>query len=214
MCLYPEYRAQLLVMSARDLKLREGLLQEGKLFGGYNKEMEKLHNDNAQRLEEIINAIGWPTGAKVGTDGAEAAWLILQHAIARPDLLKSCLSLLQQAAERGEIPAKYPAYLEDRICFFQGQPQKYGTQFDWDEKGQLNYWPLQDEENVDQLRKDIGLPPLAEQVKVMRQRAAREGEKPPDERQRRQQLAWCRKTGWRDQGANSLDTKTENVIIK
>jgi len=157
-------------MSARDLKLREGLLQEGKLFGGYNKEMEKLHNDNAQRLEEIINAIGWPTGAKVGTDGAEAAWLILQHAIARPDLLKSCLSLLQQAAERGEIPAKYPAYLEDRICFFQGQPQKYGTQFDWDEKGQLNYWPLQDEENVDQLRKDIGLPPLAEQVKVMRQR--------------------------------------------
>ncbi|NLC47152.1 MAG: hypothetical protein GX766_08445, partial [Firmicutes bacterium] len=51
MCLYPEYRAQLLAMSARDLKLREGLLQEGKLFGGYNKEMEKLHNDNAQRLE-------------------------------------------------------------------------------------------------------------------------------------------------------------------
>ncbi len=187
-------------MAAQDQKLREELLNSQRLFDGYDEELEKLHYEHAQRLEKIIQAKGWPTESMVGVDGARAAWLILQHAIGRPDLLRKCLPLLQQAAQRGEIDAKSPAYLEDRICFFQRQPQKFGTQFDWDEDGNLSPWQIQDLARVDELREKIGLPSLEAQIELMRQKAAKEGEKPPcDWAKRMEEMhRWSRKVGWID----------------
>jgi hypothetical protein len=195
-----ELREQLLTMAAQDQKLREELLNSQRLFDGYDEELEKLHYEHAQRLEKIIQAKGWPTESMVGVDGARAAWLILQHAIGRPDLLRKCLPLLQQAAQRGEIDAKSPAYLEDRICFFQRQPQKFGTQFDWDEDGNLSPWQIQDLARVDELREKIGLPSLEAQIELMRQKAAKEGEKPPcDWAKRMEEMhRWSRKVGWID----------------
>ena len=53
--------------------------------------------------------------------------------------VRSCstaLSALQAAAGRGEVPPLQPAMLEDRIRTFEGRPQRYGTQFDWDADGE------------------------------------------------------------------------------
>src|SRR2546430_12422286 len=36
-------------------------------------------------------------------------------------------------------------------------PQVYGTQYDWDEKGELNPHPVEDPEGVDELRRSVGL---------------------------------------------------------
>ena len=92
---------------------------------------------------------GWPGRSRVGADGARAAWLILQHDIGNPALLRRCLPLVEQAARDGEIPRADAAHLADRICFFEGRPQIYGTQFDWDDDGKLSPCPISDPESVE-----------------------------------------------------------------
>ena len=123
-------RDELLAMKEHDLRARARLAEDGSLFQGYHPEMEAVHRRNAARLVEIINEFGWPGLSLVGEDGAEAAWLVAQHAIAEPALQHRCLVLLQAAAQAGEAPPSQAAYLEDRIRIFEGRRQRYGTQID------------------------------------------------------------------------------------
>ncbi|EKC43802.1 hypothetical protein OBE_17811, partial [human gut metagenome] len=39
---------------------------------------------------------------------------------------KEYLPLFLKAAERGDIPRENVAMMEDRICLFEGRPQRYG----------------------------------------------------------------------------------------
>lgn len=186
-------------MAERDRQVRTALLCSGELFGGYNERMAAVHGQNAGKLAQIIEKNGWPGIPLVGEDGAEAAWLVLQHAISNPGLQRRCLLLLEAAAERGEVPAWQVACLEDRICVFEGRPQRYGTQFDWDEDGRLSPHPLQEPDRVDTLRASVGLGPLSEKTKEMRVRAAAEGDQPPGDYRKRHKdrKDWARSVGWR-----------------
>jgi hypothetical protein len=192
-------RDELLAMAEEDRRVRARLAADGSLFDGYHPAMQAVHDRNAARLTEIIEQHGWPGRGLVGDDAARAAWLVLQHAIAHPDLLRRGLVLLRDAAARGEVPPVEVAMLHDRICYFEGRPQKYGTQYDWDEAGELAPWPIEDEAAVDDRRGAVGLPPLAENSRRLREAAAREGEGPPRNREERhrQFVTWARSVGWR-----------------
>lgn len=192
-------RADLLAMVEQDNRVRAELVSTGELFDGYNARMAEVHKQNARKLDRIVEAFGWPGISLVGNEGAEAAWLVLQHAIANPELQRKCLPLLKAAAKIEEIPSFQYACLEDRICFYEGRAQRYGTQFDWDESGMLSAHPLQDTERVDDFRKSVGLGPLSEKTEEIRQRAAAEGNEPPRDFQKRQKEmdAWARSVGWR-----------------
>src|SRR5207248_5590972 len=61
------------------------------------------------------------------SDLTRAAWLILQHAIGNPPLVRRGLTLLQGGASKGEVSPLEVAMLEDRIRTFEGRPQRYGT---------------------------------------------------------------------------------------
>jgi hypothetical protein len=63
--------------------------------------MEAVHVKNAERLNEIVNEYGWPDEHIVGKDAADAAWLIIQHAIGFSDLPRKCLSLVKRCADKG-----------------------------------------------------------------------------------------------------------------
>lgn len=123
--------------------------------------MEDIHKENASRMCEIMARYGWPTRTLVGVDGEEAAWLIVQHAIGEPELLRATLSLLQEAVAVGEAPRWQLAYLSDRIAFFEGHPQRYGTHFDWDDEGYNSVYRLEDLQRVDDWRKSVGLRTLS-----------------------------------------------------
>lgn len=191
-----EVKAELLRRAKTDLDTRAALIESGELYGGYHPSMAAVHAENAHALNDIIQHAGWPGRILAGDDGAEAAWLILQHAIAFPDLQRSCLPLLEAAAESGDIPASYPAYVRDRICVFEERPQRYGTQFDWDDDGLMSPLPLQEPEHVDALRAEVGLEPLA--VRTRQIRAETVNEPPPDNigqwRQRKHE--WAVSVGW------------------
>jgi hypothetical protein len=174
-----ELRDKLLAMEAEDRRVRAQLLAEGLLGDNYHPRMEEVHQGNAAALTAIIAGHGRPGRSLVGEDGAHSAWFILQHAIGNPPLHRRGLELLRQAAEQGEAPARQVAYLEDRVRFFEGRPQLYGTQYDWDASGELSPHPVEDPAGVDERRRTVGLEPLAERTRHMRDSAARSGERPP-----------------------------------
>jgi hypothetical protein len=187
-------------MAAEDLRVREELARSGALFEGYHPRMREVHERNAARLRGLIELHGWPGSSHVGEDAADAAWLVLQHAIGNPSLQRLGLALMQDAVSRGDVSRVRVAMLEDRIRSNEGKGQLYGTQFDWDEAGQLSPLPIEDEPSVDARRAEIGLAPLVEDIRRKRRSAIERGERPPADWQARQAeiLAWLRATGWRD----------------
>jgi Family of unknown function (DUF6624) len=193
-------KTELLAMAAEDLRVRDELARDGSLYEGYHRRMRDVHDRNAERLGAILEQHGWPGCSLVGREGAEAAWLVLQHAIAHPDLQRRGLVLLVEAAARGDVPRSRVAYLEDRILCNEGKRQRYGTQFDWDRHGELNPLPIEDEANVDARRSEIGLEPLSEVSARMRVAAAQSGERAPRDwsAREREKEQWARSTGWRD----------------
>ena len=189
---------QLLVsLAQRDLETRQRLAADLSLFDGYHPEMQAVHEENASVLETVIQEFGWPTVLVAGEEGAEAAWLIAQHAIGLPGFQRKCLTLLDEAAGAGAVPPWQPAYLLDRILTFEGKPQVYGTSFDWDEDGLMSPRPIADPASVDARRAAVGLPPLAEVTARHRLQSASEP-KPKSYRERQGKMEqWARSVGWR-----------------
>jgi hypothetical protein len=189
-------RQQLLAMREEDSMTRERLAKTGELFDGYNAEMEAVHLKNAKRLEELIDEHGWLGISKVGEEGADAAWLIVQHAISLPEFCRKVLKMLLEAEKTGDVPPRYAAYLADRIAIFEDRPQRYGTQADWNEKGEMEIGVLENEEKVNEYRAEVGLKPLESLILYSKEY---EENAPKDWHERRRGFEeWARKVGWRE----------------
>jgi hypothetical protein len=190
---------EVIAMEAGDRGVRAELEKDNSLLSGYNPRMREVHERNADRLTQVIAQIGWPSPSMVGEDAARAAFLIVQHAISRPAFMRSCLPLIERAAQRGELPRIEVAMLTDRILILSGKPQLYGTQFDWDESGQMSPRPRENVEEADRLRKDAGMETLAENIARIRHRIG-PSEKAPADWKRQQQRAkeFAKSVGWRD----------------
>ncbi len=184
---------ELIAMAAEDLRVRERLAKDGSLYEGYHPQMRTVHERNADRLAEIVAEQGWPGPDLVGAEAAHAAWLVAQHAISRPALMRSVLPLL--TATSGVPPAQ-AAMMEDRICVFEGRKQRYGTAFDWDEQGEMSPHPIEEPDEVDRYRAEMGLRPLAEVTAEHRQWAEREP-RPDYAAKRAEAEAFAREVGWR-----------------
>ncbi|NUR03762.1 MAG: hypothetical protein HOY79_46810 [Streptomyces sp.] len=65
----------------------------------------------------------------VGADGAQAAWLLAQHADADLEFQRGCLSLMLDGLEAGTADSAHVAFLSDLILVAEDRPQLYGTQF-------------------------------------------------------------------------------------
>lgn len=187
---------RLLELSAKDARVREELAKTGELFDGYAPKMEAVHKENAAALEKIINEHGWTGKSLVGADGAEAAWLIVQHAISLPEFSRRCLKLIESAVAEGEAEAWQAAYLQDRIAFFEGKPQKYGTQSDWNADGKMQVWTVENAEKLNEFRAEVGLKPLEN----LTWETSETSENAPKDYAARQRKAeeWLKKSGWRD----------------
>lgn len=124
---------------------------------------ERTDKENTEWLGKIVDKHGWPTRTLVGKDGANAAWLLVQHADLSPQFQRKCLDLMAKAGD-DEVSKKDRAYLTDRVLLAEGKKQLYGTQFVF-EGGKCKPRPLEDEANVDTRRAEVGLGPLAEYLK-------------------------------------------------
>jgi hypothetical protein len=188
-------RRELQAMRDEDLRVREELIASGDLGGAYVPKMEAVHKRNASRLRELIDLHGWPAEDIAGKDGSEAAWLIAQHAIGEPEFQRHVLKMLHASIAGGHVPRWQAAYLEDRIAMYDGQPQRFGTQWIDDPRdGRARPWTIADQKNVNSLRAEVGLDPLRPVPELGPELPAREREKL--ERNHRWWREWLTSKGW------------------
>ncbi len=171
---HPELRAELRGLFRRDQRARKDMIAainrapappDGQPYAEEAmpavRRVREIDIESADFLEKVIEEHGWPTISMVGQDGADAAWLIAQHADARPELQQRALQLMEVAVANGEAnPAKL-AYLTDRVLVSQKKPQRYGTQFGVDSDGVHRPYRIEPGEAIDLRRAKVGLPPLA-----------------------------------------------------
>jgi hypothetical protein len=183
-------RQELLAMFKEDQELRQKLVEwmQSNPQGGVNKldkkdgmpaeikKLQDLDKKNTARLKKIIEQHGWPGYSHVGRDGANAAWLLVQHADHDRPFQKKCLTLMEGAAKKGEASKQNLAYLTDRVLIGEGKKQRYGSQF-MQKDGDWVPQPIEDEANVDKRRADVGLPTLAEYKKMIKEAYQGKGEK-------------------------------------
>jgi hypothetical protein len=127
----------------------------------------EIDRRNTARMKEIVARHGWPGIRLVGEDGANAAWLLVQHADQDPVFQKPCLGLMEEAARKGDASKRHLAYLTDRVLVAEKKKQRYGTQLYY-QNGQLVPQPIEDVANVDKRRAGAGLEPLAEYLRFAR----------------------------------------------
>lgn len=175
----------------RDQFIRDALLKRRVLSDTYHPEMEKVHIENARKLQALIKERSFPTLSNAGEKGVRLSWLIIQHAISLPDFMRECLTEIRLAAGQNDYPLDLLAYLEDRISIFERGVQIYGTNRDWI-KGELLPTPIEDPEQVNARRRGLGLPPLDPSPSVTDELPPKEPEK-----KAREYEEWLKRVGWR-----------------
>lgn len=176
----PDVRAELLRMQWVDQKIRQQFadsLRAGSVDGlsgllgviRYSYLESRVDEANTVHLKELVNKHGWLNERRVGPKGAEAAFLIAQHADHDLTFQKKVLGHVQQAYQAGTASGQQLGLLTDRVRIAEGNPQLYGTQAQI-RNGELHLSPITDSANVDQRRADVGLPPLSEYIAIMKEK--------------------------------------------
>ena len=86
--------------------------------------------------------------------------------------MERALTLMEPYFQTGEIRDQNYALLYDRVSVYQGRPQRYGTQGGMlviDGVKHHGAQPIEDVAHVDERRAAIGLGPLAEYLRLLRQ---------------------------------------------
>jgi hypothetical protein len=117
---------------------------------------------NTEFLKKLVADKGWPTISNVGPRASSNAWLLVQHADHDPVFQLKALRLMEPLAARGEVSKRNYAYLYDRIMLKLNGKQRFGTQFGGCDGSAYKLRPLEDEANVEVLRKSHDLEPLGD----------------------------------------------------
>ena len=179
---YLELRGELLQRNAADRTVRTSFIKWIKTHGSNAlSERERLReserdeldhllatmqdtdHENTQWLKTVVQQYGWPTRTMVGKKGANAAWVLVQHADAEPQFQRQCLDLMTKLPKE-EVSQQDFGRLTDRVLIAEGKKQIYGT-FHHIVDGKLLPFPIEDEANVEKRRVNLGFPPLSEELK-------------------------------------------------
>ncbi|MGY0343123.1 DUF6624 domain-containing protein [Xylella fastidiosa] len=107
-----------------------------------------------KQLERLMRGRGLFRLNEVGKDAVTAEFLIIQHS--SPAFMKRFEKEMGELAARGDFPKDDYATFVDRLLVYEHKPQRYGTQAN----GDLELYPIEDEQFVDKRRASMGLPPL------------------------------------------------------
>lgn len=153
-----------------DQKYRKQIDEIEKKYGWESKEMKdhwKIINEkdsvNLIKVKAILDEYGWLGADVIGRQGNSTLFLVIQHS----DLAtqEKYLPMMREAVKNGKAQGSGLALLEDRVALRQGKRQIYGSQIGRDPETQQYYIsPLEDPDNVDKRRAEVGLGPLADYV--------------------------------------------------
>ncbi|MGW5373122.1 DUF4135 domain-containing protein [Streptomyces sp. NPDC004009] len=165
----PDVRRRLLCMDRVDAVLRARWVASGFTDEATEKQLVALTTAGMRWLADVVARYGWPGRALVGPAAAAAACRLVQHAEGPITFQQECLRLIQRAAREGDLPRRQVAYVTDALRVGQGRPQVYGTKFAMCE-GELQPCPIEQPDRVDELRRNLGMEPLARYAGRLRSR--------------------------------------------
>lgn len=159
---------ELKVVYEEDQKYRRQLRDVRKEHGNDSEEVKALWETinekdaiNLEKVTKIIDEHGWLGSDIISKQGNSALFLVIQHADLETQL--KYLPIMREAVEKGNARGSSLALLEDRTALRQGKRQTYGSQIGTDPDTDQKYvLPLEDPDNVDKRRAEVGLGPLAE----------------------------------------------------
>lgn len=150
----------------RDQRVREGFGAGGRIDSAQARAMVQTDSSNSSWLNAYVARWGWPTSAQVGREAVEAAFLIVQHAVHDTAFMRAMLPHIKDAHRRGDLNGGSVAMLTDRLEVKAGHRQIYGTQLSL-QNGRWVLDPIADSTGVDARRARMGLPPLAEYLRLV-----------------------------------------------
>jgi hypothetical protein len=121
--------------------------------------------ENREYLKALIQELGWIDLHRFGDEGSGNAIILAQHSGDLPLMVAILPFVEKECKGAGESSVMY-AILYDRLQLNLGRKQRFGTQVGMDSEGHPMVLPLEDASKVEQFRKEIGLPPLAEYLKL------------------------------------------------
>ncbi|HEU4884360.1 MAG TPA: DUF6624 domain-containing protein [Longimicrobium sp.] len=157
-------RRELLEMARVDQEVREGFSPRSVQDTAYMRRMMRVDSVHTARVREIMATHGWPGISRVGPEAANAAFLLVQHTA--DNALQAEALRLMQAASPGDVALPDLALLTDRVRVRQGLPQLYGSQFSAVD-GRWIADPIDDIARLDERRASMGLPPMADYVRMI-----------------------------------------------
>jgi hypothetical protein len=159
----PALRTEILAMRDEDQKARFAWIakKDDKQLAA---DVEAIDKRTTQRMHDIVAKYGWPGNRLVGEEGANAAWLLVQHGDKDLAFQKDVLAKMEPMVKTEDVSPIDYGYLWDRVAVAEHRPQRYGTQFDDKQEPQ----PIEEEAHVDERRASIGLPSMAEYRQQMR----------------------------------------------
>ena len=153
-----------------DQKYREEISEIENKYGWDSKEMQdnwkiiqEKDSINLIKVCSILDKYGWLGVDVIGQNGNNALFLVIQHSDITTQ--EKYLPMMRDAVKNGKANGSSLALLEDRVALRQGKKQIYGSQIGRDTETQIHYvLPLDDPDNVDKSRAEVGLEPLANSV--------------------------------------------------
>jgi hypothetical protein len=168
----PKLREELLKRVVEDQSIRNELIKKGinQPDPAVLKLMKKSDAANLSRVKAVIKQYGWPGPELIGPDGADAFFLLVQHA--DHAFQKQVLPLVQNAYRTGILSGQNYALFIDRVLVGDGKPQIYGTAakpFEYWNGREPVFESIEDEANVEKRRAEVGLMPLSEYREFLKQ---------------------------------------------
>lgn len=126
--------------------------------------INELDSLNLIKIEKIFEKHGYPSKIKVGTRFSGTAFLVVQHS--NLATMKKYYKLFEDAVNKGDLEKPSFALFVDRYRMWSDEKQLYGSQVrDYLGNGKWAFHPIEDEENVNKRRAEMGLGTLEEYAK-------------------------------------------------
>lgn len=140
--------------------------QESEELKSFRNVMKEKYARNLIIVKKILDDRGWLGETVIGHWGNIALFLVIQHS--NLEVQDKYLPMMREAVKKGNASSANLALLEDRVALAHGRKQIYGTQVEYDnEKGESIVSPLEDPDNVDRRRAEVGLGKLQDYLSGM-----------------------------------------------
>jgi hypothetical protein len=162
---------ELIDIFKEDQEIRNQYVSAQKKYGYQSKETDSLgkimafkDSLNLIKITKILDEKGWVGKEKVGQQANQTLFLVIQHSDLK--IQQKYLPMMREAVNKGNASSGSLALLEDRVALREGRKQIFGSQIATNPITKKPYiLPLEDADNVDKRRQEVGLETLADYVK-------------------------------------------------